>query len=67
MEPSGQYSQEERKKIDELKQMFRQSGSDGKDEFDNIDHTTLNMYNYFCHFCLNVTLWENKGNYSKCQ
>ena len=28
---------------------------------------TLNSFNYFCLFCLRVTLYDNKGNFACCQ
>ena len=28
---------------------------------------TLNSFNYFCVFCMRLTLFDNKGNFSACQ
>ena len=28
---------------------------------------TLNSFNYFCVFCLRLTLQDNKGNFAGCQ
>lgn len=30
------------------------------------DSPVLNCFNFFCHFCLNNTVWENRGNHAKC-
>ena len=29
--------------------------------------STLNTYNYFCIFCMRLTLFDNRGNFSTCQ
>ena len=28
---------------------------------------TLNTFNYFCIFCMRITLYDNKGNFAACQ
>jgi len=29
--------------------------------------TTYSCFSFYCPFCVDITLWENKGNQSKCQ
>ena len=37
------------------------------DEEVKTEEATLNSFNYFCVFCLRLTLWNNKGNFASCQ
>jgi len=52
-----------------LQQLVDDSKNKPQQHQKQLDHynPTLNCYNFFCHFCLNNTIWENKGNFSKCQ
>ena len=51
--------------IDSLATNLTQKKS-AEDQKQQESDTILNSFNYFCLFCLRLTLMDNKGNYSVC-